>query len=185
MSTRAHFTRMQDSTPQDWKLIAAEAERHHLALPDRVIEHLQRLEGDYGGYPIDRYEHSLQAATRALRAGRDDEYVCCALLHDIGDTLGGFNHADIAAAILKPYVSAENLWMVQHHDIFQGYYFLHHLGMDRNLREQFRGHPNFERTAEFCELYDNPSFDPHAETFPVVEFEPMLRKLFAAPRNAL
>lgn len=185
MSTRAHFTRMQDSTAQDWQIIAAEAARHNLALPDRVIEHLQRLEGDYGGYPIDRYEHSLQTATRALRDGRDEEYVCCALLHDIGETLGGLNHPDIAATILKPYVSAANLWMVQHHDIFQGYYFLHQLGMDRNLREQFRGHPCFERTAEFCELYDNPSYDAHAETFPVVEFEPMLRKLFAAPRNIL
>lgn len=181
MHARAHFLRMEDSTEQDWQLIGAEFMRFSKGLPDRIIRHLQLLEGDYGGFPIDRYTHSLQAATRALRDGRDDEYVCCALLHDIGDTLGCFNHADIAAAILQPFVSAENLWMVQHHGMFQGYYFFHHLGLDRNMREQFRQHPCYERTAEFCELYDNPSFDQHALTYPIVEFEPMLRKLLAQP----
>lgn len=185
MHARAHFTHMQESTEQDWQLIGADFMKFSKKLPDRIITHLQLLEGDYGGFPIDRYAHSLQTATRALRDGRDDEYVCCALLHDIGDTLGSFNHPDIAAAILKPFVSAENLWMVQNHGIFQGYYFFHHIGMDRNMREQFRDHPSFERTAEFCELYDSPAFDPHAETFPVVEFEPMLRRLFAQPKNTI
>ncbi len=120
-----------------------------------------------------------------MRDGRDDEYICCALLHDIGDTLGSFNHPDIAAAILKPFVTEDNLWMVQHHGIFQGHYFFHHIGMDRDMREQFRQHPHFERTAEFCALYDNPSFDAHAETFPLVEFEPMLKQLFSKPRNTI
>ena len=117
--------------------------------------------------------------------GRDDEYVACALLHDIGDTLGTFNHFDIAAAILKPFVSAENLWMVQNHGIFQGYYFFHHIGLDRNLRDRFQGHPQYERTREFCELYDNPAFDPRGETLPIDEFEPILRRVFAQPRNSI
>lgn len=185
MQHRAHFVSMEDSTQEDWQLIGGEFREFAKALPDRVLQHLRLLEGDYGGFPVDRFTHSLQTATRALRDGRDDEYVCCALLHDIGDTLGSFNHPDIAAAILKPFVSEENLWMVQHHGIFQGYYFFHHIGMDRDMREQFRGHPHFERTAEFCTLYDNPSFDAHAETFPLVEFEPMLAKLFSQPRNTI
>ncbi|MBC3869582.1 HD domain-containing protein [Undibacterium oligocarboniphilum] len=185
MHHRAHFTRMEDSTQEDWQIIGTEFRQFAQGLPERVIRHLQLLEGDYGGFPVDRYTHSLQTATRALRDGRDEEYVCCALLHDIGDTLGSFNHPDIAAAILKPFVSEENLWMVQNHGIFQGYYFFHHIGMDRDMREQFRGHPHFERTAEFCALYDNPAFDAHAETFPVIEFEPMLRRLFAQPRNTI
>ena len=185
MHQRAHFTRMEDSTPQDWQIIGTEFRQFAQGLPDRVIRHLQLLEGDYGGFPVDRYTHSLQTATRALRDGRDEEYVCCALLHDIGDTLGSFNHPDIAAAILKPFVSEENLWMVQNHGIFQGYYFFHHIGMNRDMREQFRGHPHFERTAEFCALYDNPAFDAHAETFPMIELEPMLRRLFAQPRNTI
>lgn len=146
---------------------------------------LQILEGDYGGFPIDRYSHSLQTATRALRDGRDEEYVVCALLHDIGDTLGTMNHPDIAAAILKPFVSEENHWMVAHHGIFQGHYFFHHVGLDRDLRENFRSHPCFERTAEFCELYDNPAFDPKAETLPIGEFKPMLRRLMAQPRQSI
>ncbi|HSV53932.1 MAG TPA: HD domain-containing protein [Burkholderiaceae bacterium] len=185
MNTRAQFTRMQDSTQQDWQLIGAEFMQFAKGLPERVLVHLKLLEGDYGGFPVDRYTHSLQTATRALHNGRDEEYVVCALLHDIGDTLGTFNHPDIAAAILKPFVSEANLWMVQNHGIFQGYYFFHHIGMDRDMRESSRGHPHFERTAEFCALYDNPAFDAKAPTLPLAEFEPMVRRLFAQPRNTI
>jgi predicted HD phosphohydrolase len=185
MNARANFVRMQDSTQQDWQLIGGEFMQFAQGLPARVIKHLRILEGDNGGFPIDRYSHSLQTATRALRDGRDEEYVVCALLHDIGDTLGTMNHPDIAAAILKPFVSEENHWMVAHHGIFQGHYFFHHIGLDRDLRENFRSHPCFERTAEFCELYDNPAFDPKAETLPIGEFEPMLRRLMAQPKQSI
>ncbi|WP_047197750.1 HD domain-containing protein [Caldimonas brevitalea] len=185
MIERAHFKSMQDSTQEDWKLISGEFMQFAKGLPERVLGHLKVLEGDYGGFPVDRYTHSLQTATRALRDGRDEEYVVCALLHDIGDTLGSFNHPDIAAAILKPFVSEQNLWMVQHHGIFQGYYFFHYIGLNRDLREQFRSHPWFETTAEFCELYDSPAFDAQGETLPISEFEPMVRRVFAKPRNTL
>jgi predicted HD phosphohydrolase len=176
---------MKESSREDWERISAEFPAFARALPDRVIAHLKLLEGDYGGFPVDRYTHSLQTATRALRDGRDEEYVVVALLHDIGDTLGAFNHPDIAAAILKPFVSEANLWMVQNHGIFQGHYFFHHLGMDRDMREKFRGHPHYDRTAEFCELYDAPAFDPRAQTLPISEFEPMLRRLMARPRTSI
>lgn len=185
MNARATFTRMQDSTREDWQLIGGEFMQFASGLPERVIKHLQILEGDYGGFPVDRYTHSLQTATRALRDGRDEEYVVCALLHDIGDTLGPFNHPDIAAAILKPFVAEENHWMVQNHGIFQGHYFFHHIGLDRNLRDNFRNHPSYERAAEFCELYDNPAFDPKAETLPIGEFEPMLRRVMREPRQSI
>ncbi|WP_295546784.1 HD domain-containing protein [uncultured Pseudacidovorax sp.] len=185
MAHRATFVRMQDSTREDWQAISGEFMHFAGGLPERVMAHLKLLEGDYGGFPVDRYTHSLQTATRALRDGRDEEYVVCALLHDIGDTLGAFNHPDIAAAILQPFVSEENHWMVKHHGIFQGHYFFHHIGLDRDLREQFRNHPHFERTAEFCELYDNPAFDPKGETLPMAEFEPMLRRLMAEPRQSI
>ncbi len=185
MQDRATFTRMEESTAEDWRRIGAEFMPFARRLPDRVVAHLKLLEGDYGGFPIDRYAHSLQTATRALKDGRDDEYVACALLHDIGDTLGTFNHFDIAAAILKPFVSDENLWMVQNHGIFQGYYFFHHIGLDRDLRDRFRGHGHYERTREFCELYDNPAFDPRAETLPITDFEPILRRVFAQPKNSI
>jgi predicted HD phosphohydrolase len=185
MTAHATFTRMEDSTAADWQLIGAEYLHFARGLPDRVIAHLRLLEGDHGGFPVDRWTHCLQTATRALRDGRDDEYVVCALLHDIGDTLGTFNHADVAAAILKPFVSEANHWMVQHHAIFQGYNFFHHLGMDRHLRDQFQGHPHAERTAEFVALYDNPAFDAQGETLPISAFEPMLRRVLAQPKQSL
>ena len=185
MNDRATFTRMEQSTQDDWRKIGAEFAPFAHKLPDRIVAHLKLLEGDYGGFPVDRYTHSLQTATRALKDGRDDEYVVCALLHDIGDTLGSYNHFDIAAAILKPFISDENLWMVQHHGIFQGYYFFHHIGLDRDMRDQFKGHPHYERTAEFCALYDNPAFDPKGETLTIADFEPLLRNVFAQPRHSL
>lgn len=185
MTERATFTRMETSTAADWQKIGGEFRAFSRGLPDRLMAHLKVLEGDYGGFPVDRYTHSLQTATRALHAGCDEEYVVSALFHDIGDTLGTFNHFDIAAAILKPFVSDANLWMVQNHGIFQGYYFFHHIGLDRDMREQFRDHEHFERTAEFCDLYDNPAFDPQGLTLPMSEFEPMVRRVFAKPRQSL
>lgn len=182
---RAVFTSMEASTSEDWMAISTESLTFSQSLPDRILAHLRLLDGDYGGFAVDRLTHSLQTATRAHRDGCDEEYVVCALLHDIGDTLGSFNHADIAAAILKPFVSDANLWMVEKHGIFQGYYFFHHVGMDRNLREQFRGHPHFERTALFCEKYDGPAFNARADTMPLEAFEPMLRRLLAAPRQSM
>ncbi|TLX65191.1 phosphohydrolase [Stutzerimonas nosocomialis] len=185
MTDRARFTHMQDGTEEDWTTIARHFGAYAKELPDRILAHLELLEGDFGGFPVDRLTHSLQTATRAHRDGRDEEYVVCALLHDIGDTLGSYNHPDIAAAILKPFVSAENLWMVEKHGIFQGYYFFHHLGMDRHLRDQFDGHPLYRHTAEFCARYDAAAFDPDYPTLPLAFFEPMLHRVFAAPRQSL
>ena len=182
---RATFTTMEASTDEDWARIGAEFLTFSQTLPDRILAHLRLLDGDYGGFAVDRLTHSLQTATRAYRDGRDEEYVVCALLHDIGDTLGSFNHADIAAAVLKPFVSAENFWMLEKHGVFQGYFFFHHLGMDRNMRDQFRGHPYFERTAEFCAKYDGPAFDPHGETLPLSAFEPMVRRICASPKQTI
>jgi predicted HD phosphohydrolase len=185
MTARARFTHMQDGTADDWAIIARDFGGYARQFPDRILAHLQLLDGDFGGFPVDRLTHSLQTATRAHRDGRDEEYVVCALLHDIGDTLGSYNHPDIAAAILKPFVSEENHWMVEKHGVFQGYYFFHHLGIDRHLREQFDGHPLYQRTAEFCARYDAAAFDPAYDNLPLEFFEPMLRRVFAAPRRSL
>jgi len=182
---RAGFTSMEKSTVEDWSVIGTNFVEFARKLPDRVIAHLRLLDGDYGGFAVDRLQHSLQTATLAHRGGEDEEYVACALLHDIGDTLGSYNHADIAGAILKPFVSEANHWMVEKHGIFQGYYFFEHFGLDKNLREQFRGHPHFERTARFCEIYDNPAFDPGMECAPLEFFDPLLRRVFAFPKNSI
>ena len=181
----AQFTDLQHSKAEDWKIIGEDFKIYASKLADRVIAHLQLLDGDFGGFPVDRLTHSLQTATRAHRDGKDEEYVICALLHDIGDTLGSFNHPDIAAAILKPFVSAENFEMIEKHGLFQAYYFFHFLGMDRNLRDQFKGQPLYDRTLEFCEKYDAPAFDKNYDTLPLSFFEPMLRRLFAKPVNTI
>jgi predicted HD phosphohydrolase len=180
-----HFTRLDQSTQADWQILGGEFLKLAKGLPDRIVQHLQLLEGDFGGFPIDRYKHCLQTATRAMRDGRDDDYVACALLHDIGDTLGTFNHPDVAAAIVQPFVSEDNHWMVKHHGIFQGHYFFHYVGLDRDMRDQFKVHPCYERTAEFCALYDNPAFDPQGETLPISEFMPLLHRVFSQPRQGV
>lgn len=182
---QAKFREMLEGTADDWAAIASHSKDFNKGLAKRVIKHLKLLDGDYGGFPIDRLTHSTQTATRALRDGRDEEYVVCALLHDIGDTLGSYNHPDVAAAILKPFVSEQNHWMVANHGVFQGYYFFHHLGLDRDMREQFRGHEWFEYTAQFCHLYDQAAFDPDYEGEPLETFIPMVEALFSKPRNSM
>jgi predicted HD phosphohydrolase len=181
----AKFHAMDEGTQEDWQIIAEGALHMYAGLADRVLTHLRLLDGDFGGFAVDRLTHSLQTATRAERAGRDDEYILCALLHDIGDTLGSFNHADVAAAILKPFISEQNHWLVEKHAIFQGYYFFHFLGLDRNLRDQYRGHEWFDYTAEFCADFDQPAFDPGYDTKPLEHYEPLVRAAFTAPKRSL
>ena len=182
---QAKFREMLEGTKEDWDIIAEHSKGFNKGLATRVLDHLRLLDGDYGGFPVDRLTHSLQTATRAHRDGRDEEYVVCALLHDIGDTLGSYNHPDVAAAILKPFVSEQNHWMVANHGMFQGYYFFHHLGLDRDMRDQFKDHPYYEYTAQFCHLYDQSAFDPEYESESLDFFEPMVERLFASPKNSM
>jgi predicted HD phosphohydrolase len=179
------FTAMRDGSREDFRLIERHDHRFFGGLPDRILEHLGILASDTGGYAVDRLTHSLQTATRAKRDGRDDEYVVCALLHDLGDTLACVNHSELAATVLEPFVGERNHWIVKHHGIFQGYYFFHHMGLDRDLRDRYRGHEYFRDCAEFCEKYDQNSFDPDYDTLPLEAFEPALRQLFAEPRKSL
>ena len=185
LSQSATFGVMTEATPLDWKIIAAHNRVFANDVAGRVLDHLRLLDGDCGGFSVDRLEHSVQTATRAYRANKSDEYVVCALLHDIGDTLGSYNHPDIAAAILKPFVSDEHLWMVEKHGIFQGYNFFHHLGLDRNMREQFADHPAYDLTVEFCQELDQPAFDPAYDSMSLEDFIPAVETLFAEPKNSI
>ena len=182
---RAKFHAMTESTQEDWAVIAAASAQYGRELPERIVSHLNLLKGDCGGFVVDRLEHSLQTATRAFRDGRDEEYVVSALLHDIGDVLCPRNHPDIGAAMVFPFVSEANHFMVQQHGIFQGYYFFHHLGLDRDMREQFRGHPHFEYTAQFCHLYDQSAFDPNYDSMPLEAFVPMLHRVMSTPKRSI
>src|SRR5579862_3653978 len=178
---KAGFRAMTEGTVEDWRAIGAAGAPFRAAHGDRLIAALKDLGGDTGGFAVDRLTHSLQTATRAMRDGRDEEYVVCALMHDIGDLMGPANHAEIGAVMLKPYVSEANYWMMDKHGVFQGYYFFHLIGLDREMREQYRGHTHFEYCAQFCHLYDQSSFDPDYDSMPLDAFEPMIRRVVAGP----
>ena len=169
------FTKFEDSTQEEWTRIIGELPVTQAMAGENVIVQLKRLASDHGGFPVSRLEHSLQTATRAEQDGRDEEYVLCALLHDIGDTLAPYNHPSIAAGLLKPFVTEANHWMVEHHGIFQGYYFWHYLGADRNARDQYRDSPYYELTEEFCAKYDQTAFDPEHTSAPLEHFVPLIR----------
>jgi len=183
MNETVAFTRMDQGTFEEYQLLDRLYRDHAGKLADEVLAMLLRLGGAPLGYRVTRLEHSLQTATRDQREGADDELVAVALLHDIGDTLAPYNHADLAVAILKPFVSEENRWVVEKHAVFQGYHYWHHYGLDRHGREAYRGHPWVAQTARFCDEWDQISFDPGYDTMPLSAFEPMIRRLFAQPRH--
>lgn len=172
------FTSFEESTREDWAIIMKEIVHTQASASENIIEQLRMLGRDQGGFPVNRLEHSLQTATRAEKDGRDEEYVLCALVHDIGDTLAPYNHPDIAAAIVKPFVSEANHWMVAHHGIFQGYYFWHHIGADRNARDAYADSPYYDLCEEFCAKYDQTAFDPDYASNPLSYYEPLLHKFF-------
>ena len=182
---RASFRAMTEGTQADWLTIAAHFRPFAADVATRVLDHLCLLDGDYGGFPVDRLTHSLQTATRAQRDGRSETYVTMALLHDIGDTLGSYNHPDVAAAIVKPFVTEEEHWICANHGAFQGYYYFHFLGMDRDAREAFRGQPHFAACEEFCARYDQAAFDPDYASEPLSFFEPIVRRVMAKPLRSM
>jgi len=181
MSEKVSFRRMQDGTREDYLLLDQSERNYAAGLPDRVLEALRRLDHSLEGYPLSRLGHSLQVATRALTDGADDELILAALIHDIGDELAPYNHGELAAGILRPYVRAEVTWIVEQHGIFQNYYYVHHLGGNRNALDRFKGYQWYAACAAFCERWDQASFDPDYPTRPLETFEPLVRKIFSRP----
>jgi predicted HD phosphohydrolase len=179
MTRVVSFRQMKDGTREDYLLLDESERRYAAGLGDRVLEGLGKLDHSIEGYPVSRLQHSLQAATRASRDGADEELVLAALIHDIGDELAPYNHAELAASILRPYVRPEVTWIVAHHGLFQNYYYVHHLGGDRYARERLRDHPHYAACAHFCAAWDQSSFDPDYKSEPLGFFEPMLRRIFA------
>lgn len=180
MTRTVSFTAMKDGTREDYELLA-ELEKPHLAMTaDRLLRELRSQEEEtLAGYRITRLEHALQSATRAEADGADIDWIVAALLHDIGDGLAPQNHDRFAAEILRPYVREEVAWTVEHHGLFQSYYYGHHYGWDRNARDRYRDHPCFATCAAFCERWDQSSFDPDYPMKQLGHFEPMVREVFA------
>lgn len=185
MNRKVIFTAMDHGTREDYDLVEAHDACNAAELADRVLGWLRSMDGD-SPYRISRLGHSLQTATRAERDGADDETIACALLHDIGDVISPRNHSAASAVLLAPYVSEKNHWIVKHHGLFQGYYWLHHYGEDRNVRDRHRDHEHYQACVEFCARWDQVSFDPAYGSYPLEHYEPLVRELFArTPRPFL
>ena len=184
MNRLVSFTQMKDGTREDYLLLDQSERELATRLPERILGALRDLDHSVDGYPVTRLGHSLQTATRACRDGADDELVVGALIHDIGDLLAPYNHAQLAAAIIRPYVREQVTWIVEQHELFQTYYYLHHMGGNRYARERLREHRWYEDCVHFCERYDQSSFDPAYRTMPLAELEPLLRQVFSrAPHD--
>ncbi len=174
----ASWTSFEETTAADWDAVMEYEKQFNAGLVDRLLAQFQLLDEQDTPYPLNRYQHSLQSATRAYDDGADEETIVAALLHDIGDVVAPYNHGEVAAAILKPYVSEKTHWIVRHHCVFQGYYYNHYYGGDRYAREKYRGSPYFDDCVYFCHNYDQNAFDPDYQSKPLEFFVPLLRRVF-------
>ena len=172
------FAQMKDGDKEDYDLLSNFEKKHLEGTVDRVISVLKSLDNSLGGYKVSRLEHSLQTASRALRDNANEEMIVAALLHDIGDEIAPQNHSELAAAVLKPFVSEKTCWIIEKHGLFQTYYYNHHYGYDRNLRDKYMGHPHYEDTVNFCRKWDQASFDPNYDTIPLEKFIPLVGRIF-------
>ena len=170
---------MKDGTKEDYLLLNKHEKKFIESTADRTIKYMSGLTKTLEGYKVNRLEHSLQTATRALNDKANDEMIVAALLHDIGDELAPLNHSEYAAAVLKPYVSEKTHWIVEKHGEFQMYYYAHHLGGNRNQREKYKEHKYYIDTVDFCENWDQKSFDPNYKSLSLKDFEPYVKKIFS------
>ena len=176
---KVSFTEMKNGTKEDYLFLDKHEKEYASHTADRIINFMSGLTQTLEGYQVSRLEHSLQSATKALRAGEDEEMIVAALLHDIGDELAPMNHSEYAASILKPYVSDKTYWIIEKHGEFQMYYYAHHLGGNKNQREKYKNHKYYNDTVNFCENYDQNSFDPKYKSLPLEFFKPLVKKIFS------
>ena len=182
MMDKVSFTSMENGTAEEYAFLNGLEDQFNVDLPKRLIAALRSLNSSLSGYQISRLEHSLQGATRAHRAGEDMEMVIAILFHDIGDELAPYSHSEMAAAILRPFISEKIYWIIKHHGVFQMYYYAHHSGGDRNARELFIDSPWYQDAIKFCHEYDQNCFDPDYESKPLEFFVPMINEFFSKPK---
>ena len=176
---KVSFTEMKKGTKEDYLFLDKHEKNFASKTADRILKFMSGLTETLEGYQVSRLEHSLQSATRAYKNNESEEMVVAALLHDIGDELAPMNHSEYAAAILKPYVSERTHWIIEKHGEFQMFYYAHHLGGNKNKRDKYKGHKYYQDTVNFCEKYDQNSFDPNFNSYPLEFFKPMVEKIFS------
>jgi predicted HD phosphohydrolase len=177
---RSTYASMEASTAEDWAVYSHYKPGLEAKLPDRLMDMLRQLDGIENGAPISGYAHSLQSATLAWEDGADEQTVFSTLFHDIGQIVSVENHSQVAAAILRPYISEELYWIVKHHGIFQGYYYFQHMAQDREAREIYRDAPHYQACIDWCHKYDQCAFQRDYPSKPLEFFEPMVRRVVAA-----
>jgi predicted HD phosphohydrolase len=180
--TTQSFTRMDESTAEQWAVIGTQTAENQGRVAERTLAMLRSLADITDGFATDQLTHSLQTATRAERAGADDDVVFASLLHDVGKAVSVPNHPEIAAAIIKPYVRRDVYYMILAHQDFQGRHYYHHFGADPNAREKYRGEPWFALAEQFADEWDQTAFDPDYDTLPLEHFEPLVRSQMASAR---
>ena len=178
----ATFTRMDESTAEQWGVIGAETTKNQPRVAEQFLTMLRQLEGITDGFATDQLVHVCQTATRAERAGADPEVVFASLCHDIGKVVSVFNHPAIAAEMIKPYVRPEVYEMIRVHQDFQGRHYYAHFGGDPDARDQYEGADYYDLAARFADEWDQTSFDPDYDTLPLEHFEPLVREMTASPR---
>ncbi len=176
-----NFTRMEDGTREEYEFLDRQEDDLKAGLVDRILNALRDLDNGLSGYRISRLEHCLQGATRAFEAGESEEFMVSVLLHDTGDGLAPYSHSEMAAAVLRPFVSEKLYWIVKHHGVFQMFYYAHHSGGDRNARERYQQSPWYQDAIDFCHHYDQNCFDPEYQSKPLSFFEPILRRVMDKP----
>ena len=170
---------MKKGTKEDYLFLDKHEKDFASKIADRLLKFMSGLTETLEGYQVSRLEHSLQSATRAYKNGESEEMIVATLLHDIGDELAPMNHSEYAAAIIKPYVSEKTHWIIEKHGEFQMFYYAHHLGGDKYRRDKYKGHKYYQDTVNFCENYDQNSFDPNYKSFPLEFFEPIVKRIFS------
>ncbi|WP_295317446.1 HD domain-containing protein [Roseobacter sp.] len=173
------FTQMKDGTAEDYAFLTEHEVEYSKGTASRLLKALVSLDESLSGYQITRLGHSLQSATRAERDGADTDWIVSALLHDIGDIFAPYNHDEYAATILRPFVREQCAWVVEKHGDFQMIYYGHHVGGNPDKRDAYEGHVYFHDCAEFCERWDQASFDPGYDTLPLEHFAARVGEIFA------
>lgn len=176
---KVKFTAMKDGDAADYAMLDAHERDYATGTAARLLDVLQSLDESLSGYQVTRLQHSLQAATRAWRAGADTDWIVAALLHDIGDIYAPYNHDEYAASILRPFVREQVTWVVEKHGDFQRLYYAHHTGGNPHARDKYKDHPYFQDCADFCEYWDQNSFDPTYSSLTIADFTPMVHRVFA------
>ena len=174
-----NFTEMKNGSKEDYLLLDKHEQKYIEGTADRLMKFMSGLSNTLKGYQVTRSEHSLQTATRALNDKADEEMIVAALFHDIGDELAPLNHSEYAGTVLKPYVSEKTHWIIEKHGEFQMYYYVHHLGGNRNQRDKYKGHKYYKNTVDFCENWDQKSFDPNYKSLTLKDFEPYVKRIFS------